>query len=1390
MKHFILFVLLFCAVSAFAQKNILIGNTTVGDTNAWMFPMVQSQRDNNGHRHYLITAKSKRNGQAGYNISADTSSDGVNWSGKVNLTGNNDPSLAMDSIGHAYIANEAGIVYTSTDFGASWVTAGLPYYAICPSADGADYMRLAIDRTPSHYGNVYLIWTGRWYMNRNYDSCWNVSDLRQWGIFFARSTDYGATWSFPIIISDLPPSYSSIQASDSGGDCYHPDIAVDAEGIIYIEYTAIDLVPTGGQRFINIFTSTDQGADWLQNGYVGIGYGNTGSVVTQSPTPDHSPISLSASPVDSTVLVAYEPYNFDVSGAMSSNDSISMIYTINQCNTWKSCAPIGVGKYPAFPQALVDSANDFIVSYYGSPDGKTWNNLYMDISTNNGFTWSEVIVNDTPFSLAAWQFTNAGECIGAWYNMAITGKDSVGICFSDNRNKTTYYSGTDTTPEVFFANIYTKGVQLRNKFSANYGDSLAYHKAWDTAAADAVPVKSGTIVAFTLDTSYTAHPKSMRYNAFLGIPLNNYELFDWNNSTAADSFSHTFSRTGIFPSVQEADFVKLDSLYASCSLGGANGGNIYWSIGSPIYNDTTPSALAIDSAFESTLTLNTKSYYFKASPTITALGATWSFGRWLTGSNGYVWDTLLSNIKVFGDTSFTAQYTSSNRSADSGMLYNSQRKTCYDSLNSGVMWRVTCSYSDVYLSYSTDNGCTYSTAQRINSSGEYGTSINPSICCAPQLGSGDTTMIYIVYEDSTIVSGTIKREVHYYDFYGKDTAASRYCVTGTIDLPGYSGQPFADANPAAPMVCPVLPDTMTYGKAMCVWSDGTSVCIAMLGPYHSWPCGGAPPPSAVRVPNSAGGLFPAIEPGNHRAPVSDGNDYNLTWHNGNSVHYAYLYTNCSILGSDSSFYAYADTGEVAQNSLHNGNAFASLAAAPSAEPIVSYTDIDTVNYIYNMSGAGRVTVFPVIRNAIVTRMKAEHDSAWGGERIISESEYFAEGTGESMGVLRAPSVTVYPDSQDYKLFYQYSYNGVDSVQWVSAPLTPPANDTSFRTLHDYTIGRSPFQPIIRTGVRSGFFESVLWSKDSLGTHNIRSASSVMTSGCQPQSGAAPAPIHIAYTDAIVNYTDSALIRFTAGEMQYAGNSGAFTIQQKPMNPITPIDSIAGAEKQMQTQYIHIADDTCRISGFYVPMLTDTLQTPRAIGAGMLSFKVELRDSVTDTVVKTLDTISLIASSPYVSGTAGMDTSVVIGHNGQTCFIQISVDTLNAPHTVSVMPAQEVSETQLSTLISDTGGMAKQINPERELGLSTSLINLSTAPNPFYPRSDISFTVPQSESGYPVQVKVFSITGKCVATLVDNAQMQAGRFTVTLDGTNLPTAEYVVRVMEHDYQQNGILVLMK
>jgi len=85
------------------------------------------------------------------------------------------------------------------------------------------------------------------------------------------------------------------------------------------------------------------------------------------------------------------------------------------------------------------------------------------------------------------------------------------------------------------------------------------------------------------------------------------------------------------------------------------------------------------------------------------------------------------------------------------------------------------------------------------------------------------------------------------------------------------------------------------------------------------------------------------------------------------------------------------------------------------------------------------------------------------------------------------------------------------------------------------------------------------------------------------------------------------------------------------------------------------------------------------------------------------------------------------------------------------------------------------------------------PNPFNPTTIIKYSIPvgtkQALSLQPVQLKIYDVLGKKVATLV-NQQQKSGNYKIQFDASSLPSGIYFYRIVTSDYSKTMKMMLVK
>lgn len=90
-------------------------------------------------------------------------------------------------------------------------------------------------------------------------------------------------------------------------------------------------------------------------------------------------------------------------------------------------------------------------------------------------------------------------------------------------------------------------------------------------------------------------------------------------------------------------------------------------------------------------------------------------------------------------------------------------------------------------------------------------------------------------------------------------------------------------------------------------------------------------------------------------------------------------------------------------------------------------------------------------------------------------------------------------------------------------------------------------------------------------------------------------------------------------------------------------------------------------------------------------------------------------------------------------------------------------------------------------LPDSFLLKQNFPNPFNPTTQITYELPQQSD---VTLQIFDLTGRQVATLVNNESVSAGTHTVNFDATNLSSGMYIYRLQAGSVVLSRKLTLIK
>lgn len=79
------------------------------------------------------------------------------------------------------------------------------------------------------------------------------------------------------------------------------------------------------------------------------------------------------------------------------------------------------------------------------------------------------------------------------------------------------------------------------------------------------------------------------------------------------------------------------------------------------------------------------------------------------------------------------------------------------------------------------------------------------------------------------------------------------------------------------------------------------------------------------------------------------------------------------------------------------------------------------------------------------------------------------------------------------------------------------------------------------------------------------------------------------------------------------------------------------------------------------------------------------------------------------------------------------------------------------------------------------------PNPFNPATTIRFGLPEAAN---VRLEVFNLLGQRIATLIGGEEINAGRYEITWDASDIPSGTYIYRFQAGDYENTKKLMLIK
>jgi hypothetical protein len=302
-----------------------------------------------------------------------------------------DPCLVADTSGNFYFSHLSNVsfgetwldrivIQKSSDGGATWNEGT---YAGLNLPKDQDKPWMAFDANPQspHKGKLYIAWT-------EFDNYGSDDPQNQSRILFSTSPDAAASWSEPIVVSEMT------------GDCIDSDNtaegavpAVGPNGEVYLSWSLDDT--------IWFDRSLDGGATWLANDiFATTQPGGWNFNVPEIYRCNGFPVTacdLSGGPHHGTIYI-----NFSDQRNGSDDTDVFLIKSTDGGNTWSQ--PVRVnndppGRHNFFTWMAIDQSSGFLYFVFydrrDHPDANT--EVYLAYSTDGGETFVNLKISGQPF---------------------------------------------------------------------------------------------------------------------------------------------------------------------------------------------------------------------------------------------------------------------------------------------------------------------------------------------------------------------------------------------------------------------------------------------------------------------------------------------------------------------------------------------------------------------------------------------------------------------------------------------------------------------------------------------------------------------------------------------------------------------------------------------------------------------------------------------------------------------------------------------------------------------------------------------------------------------------------------------------------------------------------
>ncbi|MDP3684623.1 MAG: T9SS type A sorting domain-containing protein, partial [Ignavibacteria bacterium] len=254
--------------------------------------------------------------------------------------------------------------------------------------------------------------------------------------------------------------------------------------------------------------------------------------------------------------------------------------------------------------------------------------------------------------------------------------------------------------------------------------------------------------------------------------------------------------------------------------------------------------------------------------------------------------------------------------------------------------------------------------------------------------------------------------------------------------------------------------------------------------------------------------------------------------------------------------------------------------------------------------------------------------------------------------------------------------------------------------------------------------------------------------------------------------DSSQIYFTLGDVLVNGENISF----KTIPDTFSVTSVADVNNYVKTNPFSVTDNS---SFFYSVQygVSNAEQLKRALTeSDVVSFRIELVDAATETVLGVFDNISYTNQNAVSYDNFSYEVSTE-GIGNRTVYLRL-VTTTSEGCSFSITDKLDNQSIIAKRYVKQVAFKSVQVIKDYALE--------QNYPNPFNPATTITYQLPKSGS---VTLKIYDMLGKEVMTLV-NEQKDMDRYTVQFDASSLASGMYVYQLRANDYTSTKKMMLLK